>query len=104
MHFPGHMRAAFEGWVHEGCPDTATLEEDYKPVEVSAAEFLRRFIECTDVMPYPLCETVATQVGIIDQNMRGMSYGNAANALLVARSSNEEAARDYLLAVFGAEV
>ena len=98
MHFPTHERQAFLAWIDDDFPNEAQVEEDYVPLTISADELLRRFLlptACTDVMPGEACQQVADHLGY-DGDARGISYGVAAAALLVARAADEDAACAFL--------
>jgi hypothetical protein len=96
MHYPGHVRDAFVQWAEAGFPDVATIEVDYEPRKEPAVVFLRRFIDCSDVMPGSTCDEVAGKVNFRRPDARGMTYAMAASVLLVLRTSGREAANGLL--------
>ena len=51
MHYPGHIREAFEEWVEAGMPPIAALEVQYEPRQVPASRLLGMLWHCTDIMP-----------------------------------------------------
>jgi hypothetical protein len=96
MHYPGHVRDAFVEWAEAGFPEVATIEVDYEPRKEPAVVFLRRFIDCSDVMPGSTCDEVAGKVNFRRPDARGMTYAMAASVLLVLRTSGQEAANGLL--------
>jgi hypothetical protein len=77
-------------------PKVATIEVDYEPRKEPAVVFLRRFIDCSDVMPGSTCDEVAGKVNFRRPDARGMTYAMAASVLLVLRTSGQEAANGLL--------
>ena len=73
MHYPGHIRQAFEDWVYEGMPDVAIFEVAYEPTELPARQLLGKLWHCSDIMPSILC-------GELDMP-QGSTYAAAAQAL-----------------------
>jgi hypothetical protein len=74
MHYPGHLREAFEDWVEADMPDTASVDVNYEPQEFPAEKMLGRMTHCSDLMPWSLCDTLDME--------RGSTYGYAARVLL----------------------
>ena len=73
MHYPGHLRQAFESWIDAGRPGVATVEVNYEPQEVPAQRLLGMLWHCTDIMPSTLC-------GLLDMPT-GTTYAAAAQEL-----------------------
>lgn len=97
-HYPNHERRAFLDWIADGCPDTATWEEDYEQHQIPADDLLRNFLlpaGCTDIMPKDACRHIAGRVGI-DGDISGITYAIGAMTLLVARAVGDDAADRFL--------
>ena len=103
-HYPGHVRDAFLAWIEDGYPETATIEKNYEPHDIPADELLRLLLNCTDIMPSYACTDVAESINYVSRgtgNPQGMTYSQAANTLLVQRSSGDLAALSFLHLQFG---
>lgn len=73
MHYPGHLRQAFQDWIDAGRPAVATVEVNYEPQEVPAQRLLGKLWHCTDIMPSAVC-------GQLDMRP-GTTYAAAAQEL-----------------------
>lgn len=105
MHYPTHERQGFLEWVEAGFPDTATIEQNYEPVEISATGLCRSFmlpVGCSDVMPGHACDSVAGFVGY-EGDASGMTYHVAAATLLCERVAGDGAGADFLRKLFAHE-
>jgi hypothetical protein len=91
-HYPGFVRDAFVEWADDGFPDIATVEVNYEPQKEAADRFLRRFLDCSDVMPRDTCQQVADEVSWRHPDPSGLTYREAAYTLLVARAVDDNAA------------
>jgi hypothetical protein len=80
MHYPGHLREAFYGWLDEGCPPVATVEVNYEPQTWLAERLLKRMLACSDVMPGYLYRDVVDRYGI--ERSRRQTCGSVARVLL----------------------
>ncbi|HEX4362339.1 MAG TPA: hypothetical protein VH141_32710 [Pseudonocardia sp.] len=96
-HFPGHLREAFIAWLWAGFPEKADIEENYVAKRLTADDFLRGFIEphCSDCLPKDERDWVRAHLGLEHDDF-GMSYGNAATALLVARIAGAATGAEFL--------
>ena len=65
-----HSRAASPEGL---CRSLADIEVDYEPRKEPAVVFLRRFIDCSDVMPGSTCDEVAGKVNFRRPDARGMT-------------------------------
>lgn len=110
-HYPSHERKAFLGWLNSGCPETAVVEENYQPCEITADEMLRRFASgtCSDVMPKEAVRAVIARLGAPDiaehyrRNSTGLTYAMGAAALLVQRTAGDDPARKFLARLLDVE-
>ena len=73
MHYPNHIRQAFENWLDAGMPDVAILEVSYEPTEIPARQLLGKLWHCSDIMPSQLCGQLELPPGT--------TYAAAAQAL-----------------------
>lgn len=81
-HFPGHLRSAFTDWIEADCPMGATVvEHGHQLHEISGGALCAWLRDSTDVLPKESCQGVADHLGF-DGDLAGMSYGDAANALI----------------------
>jgi hypothetical protein len=82
----GRVRRVGRSWI----PKVATIEVDYEPRKEPAVVFLRRFIDCSDVMPGSTCDEVAGKVNFRRPDAKGTTtYAMAASVLLVLRTSGQ---------------
>lgn len=100
MHFPTHVRDAFARWADDEFPEVAIVQVDDEDREVPVREFLASYTGCSDIMPRELCEQVAAGLDY-PNDVRGMTYGHAAHALLLARDASTEEAHAYIDLLFG---
>lgn len=80
MHYPGHLREAFCGWLDDGCPPLARVEVNYEPQTWAAERLLRRMLNCSDVMPGDFYREVARRYGL--NRSQKQTYGSVARLLL----------------------
>jgi hypothetical protein len=78
-HYPSHLREAFCEWLDADCP-AARVEVNYEPQIWPADRFLRRMLNCSDVMPGWFYEDVVERYELTSS--RKPSYGAIARLLL----------------------
>jgi len=89
----GTRSSSDRSWI----PKVATIEVDYEPRKEPAVVFLRRFIDCSGVMPGSTCDEVAGKVNFRRPDARGTTtHAMAASVLLVLRTSGQEVANGLL--------
>jgi hypothetical protein len=80
MHYPGHLRESFHGWLHEGCPPLASVEVNYVPTVWTAERLLRRMLNCSDFMPGDAYREAVERFAL--DRSRRQTYGSVARVLL----------------------
>jgi hypothetical protein len=98
VHFPSYVRKSFVDWIEDGFPEAGTVDVRGEPRDVSADQMLRLFlvpVECTDIMPAAASERIAHRLEYTE-GLAPLTYGLAATALLIERTSGRVNAKLFL--------